>query len=43
MQQTIYKNDVEYQQSDVLPLPVIDIHPTDLIQNYFLYKISHRK
>lgn len=34
MQQTIYKNDVEYQQSDVLPLPVIDIHPTDLMCTY---------
>ena len=34
MQQTVYKNDVEYQQSDVLPLPIIDISPIDLMCTY---------
>ena len=30
MQQSFYKNEVEFQQSDVLLLPIIDLPPTDL-------------
>ena len=30
MQQSVYKNEVEFQQSDVLFLPIIDLPPTDL-------------
>ena len=30
MQQSVYKNEVEFQQSDVLLLPIIDLPPTDL-------------
>ena len=30
MQQSFYKNEAEFQQSDVLFLPIIDLPPTDL-------------
>ena len=30
MQQSVYKIEVEFQQSDVLILPIIDLPPTDL-------------
>ena len=30
MQQSVYKNEVEFQQSDVLFLPIINLPPTDL-------------
>ena len=30
MQQSVYKNEVQFQQSDVLLLLIIDLPPTDL-------------
>ena len=30
MQQSVFKAEVEFQQSDVLLLPIIDLPPTDL-------------